>query len=222
MRGVISVIILAFLFAQCNTNKTLVDDTETVILENGQAHAKNIILLIGDGMGLSQITGGMYTQHNYTALENYPIVGLQKTHSFDNLITDSAASGTAIATGHKTNNYAIAVDSDGNAVKTILEEAEERKLCTGIVATSTIVHATPASFIAHNVSRYNYEEIAADFLETEIDFFVGGGKRYFDRRIDERNLLSELEPTYYVSHFNKEELTDITPCLLYTSDAADD
>ena len=60
-------------------------------------------------------------------------------------------------------------------------------LSTGLVATSSIVHATPASFIAHNKYRKNYEEIAADFLDTEIDFFVGGGREYFDHRTtDER------------------------------------
>ena len=119
---------------------------------------KNIILMIGDGMGLTQISAGMYRLGNQTNLEKFPIVGLQKTHAGDKLITDSAASATAIATGQKTYNGAIGVDMDTLPLYTFLEEAEDNELATGLVATSTIVHATPASFISHNPYRRNYEE----------------------------------------------------------------
>ena len=165
--------------------------------------------MIGDGMGLSQITAGMYRMGNKTALENFKVVGLQKTYAADHLITDSAASATAIATGQKTYNGAIGVDTDTLPIQTILEEAELKGLSTGLVATSTIVHATPASFISHNKYRRNYEEIAADFLNTEIDYFVGGGKKYFDNREDERNLLELFGPEYQISHFVDNNLEDI-------------
>ena len=154
---------------------------------------KNIILMIGDGMGLSQISAGMYANNNRLYLEEFPVIGLQKTHAYDNLVTDSAASATAFACGVKTYNGAIGVNPDTVRVTSILEEAEANGLKTGLVATSTIVHATPASFIAHQPSRQMYDEIAEDFLQTDIDFFLGGGKKYFDQqRADETSLIPIL------------------------------
>ncbi|MEZ4985473.1 MAG: alkaline phosphatase [Saprospiraceae bacterium] len=139
--------------------------------------ARNIILLIGDGMGLTQISAGLYSNDDYLNLERFPVVGLHKSHSSNNLVTDSAAGATAFSCGVKTYNGAIAVDPDTMVLRTILEEAEQRGKATGMVTSSTIVHATPASFIAHVKQRSMYEDIALDFLDTEIDFFVGGGKK---------------------------------------------
>lgn len=161
--------------------------------------AKNVILLIGDGMGMGQISAGTYANNNSSELERFPIIGLHKPQSASHLITDSAAAATSFASGIKTYNGAIGVDVDTNAVQTILEEAELKGLKTGLVASSTIVHATPASFIAHNKLRKNYEEIAEDFLDTEIEYFAGGGKKFFDRRTkDERNLIEELKSKGYL------------------------
>ncbi|MEL6275156.1 MAG: alkaline phosphatase [Bacteroidota bacterium] len=159
---------------------------------------KNIILMIGDGMGITQISAGLYSNSNRLELERFPVVGLHKSYSGDNLVTDSAAGATAFSTGVKTYNGAIGVNMDTIAMPTILEAAEEKNMATGLVATSSIVHATPASFIAHDEYRKNYEAIAADFLDTEIDIFVGGGKKFFDRReTDERNLSRELKERGY-------------------------
>ncbi|GAB5551447.1 MAG: alkaline phosphatase [Saprospiraceae bacterium] len=173
--------------------------------------AKNIILMIGDGMGLTQISAGLYSNNNKLNLEQFTDIGLHKSYSSDNLITDSAAGATAFASGEKTYNGAIGVDPDTNRLITILEEAEARGMATGLIATSTIVHATPASFISHVKSRQMYEEIAAQFLDTEVDYFVGGGKKYFDRREnDDRNILKELEDKgYQVSHFVEKDFNKI-------------
>ncbi|MEL6388894.1 MAG: alkaline phosphatase [Bacteroidota bacterium] len=170
--------------------------------------AKNIVLLIGDGMGITQLSAGTYSNGNTSAFERIKVVGLHKSYASDRLVTDSAAGATAFACGQKTYNGAIAMDPDSVNLPTILEEAEERGLATGLVASSSIVHATPASFIAHNKYRKNYEEIAADFLSTEIDFFVGGGKKFFDNRsTDERNLIAELrENNYDVSTYFDHDL----------------
>lgn len=184
---------------------------------------KNIIFLIGDGMGTVQISAAMYLNNNRTSLERFPIIGLHKTHSSDDLITDSAAGATAFSTGHKTNNGFIAVDSIQNSLPTILEEAESRGLATGLVATCSITHATPASYIAHNSSRNNHEEIALDFLKTDIDLIIGGGKKYFDNRIDNRNLIEELkEKSYFIDDYNT-PLLDIridpkSPYIYFTAD----
>lgn len=172
--------------------------------------AQNIILLIGDGMGLSQITAGMYLNENESVFERFPIVGLQKSYSGDNLVTDSAAGATSFASGVKTYNGAVGVDMEGNPVKTILEEVESRGMKTGLVTSSSIVHATPAAFIAHVKTRKNYEGIAAFFLKTEIDLFIGGGKAYFDRRTDERDLYAELtRKGYLISDYFIEPLEEI-------------
>lgn len=172
---------------------------------------KNIILLIGDGMGLSQISAAMYSNGNRLSLEKFPVIGFHKSYSSDNLITDSAAGATAFACGVKTYNGAIGLNSDSIPCQTILEEAERNNLATGLLVTSTIVNATPAAFIAHQSMRVLNEQIAADFLNTDIDLIIGGGKRYFDRReIDERNLYEELQRKgYYVSDYSIAELDQI-------------
>ncbi len=131
--------------------------------------AKNIILMIGDGMGVSQLYAGMTVKKTPLNIEQFKVAGFSKTYSSSDYITDSGAGGTAIATGYKTYDHAIGVDKDTIPRKSILEYAEEHMKATGLVATSQVTHATPASFIAHQKDRYMYEEIAKDFLNTDID-----------------------------------------------------
>lgn len=192
--------LLLISFISCDTNRAILDKDKTPASRQQLSSntPKNIIFMIGDGMGLTQITAGMIYNDGPLNLERITDIGFHKSAAYDNLITDSAAGATAFACGIKTYNGAIGVDQDTIPVKTILEEAEEKGLHTGLVATSTIVHATPASFIAHNRARKNYEEIALDFLETEIDFFAGGGRKFFNRRDDERDLYQELTIKNYV------------------------
>jgi alkaline phosphatase len=174
-------------------------------------HAKNVILMIGDGMGLGQISAGVLYSENPLNFERFKKIGFHKSAAGNDLITDSAAGATAFACGVKTYNGAIGVNMDTIVQKSILEEAEQKGLKTGLVATSTIVHATPASFIAHNKSRKNYEEIALDFLKIDIDFFAGGGRKYFNRRtIDDRDLYEELrEKGYYIADFIDGNIKDL-------------
>lgn len=159
---------------------------------NKKSEVKNVILLIGDGMGLATLHAAMTTSTDALFIESFPVTGLQKTSSLTDYITDSAAAGTAISTGKKTKNGVIGQDTLGNRFSTILEIAEEKGLATGLVSTSAITHATPAAFIAHASSRNSYEEIAMDFLETDIDVFIGGGLNHFYRRSDGLNLLDSL------------------------------
>lgn len=163
-----------------------------------ERQAKNIILLIGDGMGLTHISAGMYYNNNQTQFERFPVAGLHKPYSASDLITDSGAGATAFASGIKTYNGAIGVKMDSTPVRTIVEQAEEKGLATGMVVTSTLTHATPAAFVAHVRNRKYEEEIATWFLKNEADFLVGGGKRFFDQRQDGRNLVKELQDKGYV------------------------
>ncbi|NPA35275.1 MAG: alkaline phosphatase [Chlorobi bacterium] len=160
-------------------------------------HPKNIILLIGDGMGVAQVFAGITANRGMLNIATMKNIGFSKTQSADNYITDSAAGGTALACGVKTKNGVIGEDPDGNKVKSILEIAEENGKATGLVATSAITHATPASFIAHVPNRRMYEEIATDFVNSGIDVFIGGGYDFFVKRKDGRNLEKEMEDKGY-------------------------
>lgn len=105
---------------------------------------RNIVFMIGDGMGLATVYAAMTVSDHPLNIERCNIVGLQKAFSSDNYITDSAAAGTALATGNKTNNGVIGMDPQGIRVKSILEIAEEHGLSTSLVSSSSITHTTPA------------------------------------------------------------------------------
>lgn len=162
-------------------------------------------------MGIAQITAGMYANGNKLNLEAFRHIGLHKSYASDDLVTDSAAGATAFASGVKTLNNAVGVDKNGNPVPTIMEEAIERGMATGLVVTSSIVHATPACFYAHQKLRSYKEQIAGDLVKSDVDFFVGGGKKYFDRRMaDERDLVKELiAKGYNVSDFFQKDFADV-------------
>lgn len=159
---------------------------------------RNIVLLIGDGMGVTQISAAMYHHPTPLHMERFPVIGLMKTHSADSRVTDSAAAGTALASGVKTYNGGLGVTPDTLPVQSILEELNLEGFTTGLVATCYITHATPGAFFAHQKSRNLYEDIATDLLKTDIDLFIGGGRDHFDKREnDERNLVKELEGKGY-------------------------
>ena len=153
---------------------------------------KNVILLISDGTGLSQISTAFFfkdSKPNYTRFEN---IGLINTSAATHEITDSAAGATAFSCGVKTFNSSIGMANDSTAVETIVEIASSKNIKTGLIATSTITHATPASFYGHQINRGMYDEIAVDLLGGKVDFFAGGGLKFFNNRKDKRNLIAEL------------------------------
>ncbi len=158
---------------------------------------KNIILMIGDGMGLSQVSAAIYYKNGKPNFERFSTIGLSKTSSASDLITDSAAGATVFSTGVKTYNGAIGVNQDTLAVPTIVEQLSTRGLATGIVATSSIQHATPASFYAHVKSRRMYEEITEFAPNSGVNFFAGGGLKFFNQRKDGKDLLAEMEAKGY-------------------------
>jgi alkaline phosphatase len=174
---------------------------------------KNIIFLVGDGMGLTQITAGIYSSKYPLSLESFPITGLIKTHSAKQTITDSGAGATAFSCGCKTYNGAIGVDAHKKPCSTILEQAKARGLAVGLVASCSITHATPASYYAHVASRADTEKIAADLLKIPIDLLIGGGLKYFtQRKTDNRNLYTELaEKGYQLSDYAQSTLAALQP-----------
>jgi alkaline phosphatase len=158
---------------------------------------RNIILMIGDGMGTAQVYAALTAKKGQLNMAHCPYSGFVKTNSADNYITDSGAGATAYATGQKTNNGYVSIGTDGKVLPTILETAEKYGLSTGLVATCAITHATPAAFIAHTPNRDKYEDIAKYFLHTDIDVFIGGGRNNFDHRADSLNLLDSLRKHGY-------------------------
>jgi alkaline phosphatase len=174
--------------------------------ENPGNKARNVILMIGDGMGVSQIYAGMVANHGNLNIERCKNTGFIKTFSASDFITDSGAAGTAMSTGKKTYNGAMGVNVDSLPEKTILEIAEENGLATGIVVTCPVTHATPAAFIAHQKSRNMYEEIAEDFLKTDIDVFIGGGRDHFVKRKNNIDLTAKLKEKGYKVLFKMDSI----------------
>jgi alkaline phosphatase len=204
------------------TYKDVPSDDETLVYPGGDFYPvkkytqkwkgkkpKNIVLLIGDGMGVSHVFAGITANGGNLFLDNFKHTGFAKTSSSSHYITDSAAGGTALSTGVKTYNGAIGVGPDKQPLKTILEEAIEKGLAGGLVSTSAITHATPASFIAHQGARSSYEAIAADFLLTDIDVFIGGGYKHFTDRQDGRNLAKELQDKGYQVLQRMDDITNV-------------
>ena len=170
---------------------------------------KNIIMIVGDGMGPSYTTAyRMYADDPNTpeveaTVFDRLLVGMASTHpDMDTgYVTDSAASATALATGVKTYNGAIGVDANKKPVQSVLELAKEQGRKTGIAVTSQVNHATPASFGTHNESRQNYDQIADSYFDEKtngqfvLDVILGGGWKYFIR--EDRNLVEQFKAAGY-------------------------
>ncbi len=164
---------------------------------------KNVIVMIGDGMGYEAVTAARIASFGRglgLTMDRLPAIGQSITLSLsDDLITDSGAGATAIACGQKTTNGRIGTDQEGRPLRTILELARGLGKATGIVATCDITHATPASFAAHVKDRNNAWEIARQLAATPADVMLGGGSAWFlpgsrpgSKRDDELDLLAEL------------------------------
>ncbi|NOY37229.1 MAG: alkaline phosphatase [Chlorobi bacterium] len=204
-----AMLIMLVIVSGCRqTAESQLQDVSSKVLVSGKK-PKNIIFMIGDGMGISQVYAGMTANKGHLNLEKCAYTGLQKTFSASDYITDSAASGTAMASGTKTKNGILGKDTTGKDVKTILEYARDHGLATGLVATSAITHATPASFIAHVKSRNQYEDIARFFIRHGPDVFIGGGRDNFASRKDGENLLDSLKAQGYRVIFSMDSIEQV-------------
>ncbi|NQU62689.1 MAG: alkaline phosphatase [SAR324 cluster bacterium] len=183
-----------------------------------EKEVRNVIFMIGDGMGINQIFLSRFIalgKEKRLNMERMPITGLVTTYSSSSIKTDSAAAATALATGVKTNNKMISQLPDGTKMVTLLEKAEEKGIATGLIATKAITDATPAGFSAHNVSRDNQTEIAANILANNIEIIFGGGRKYWlpesadGSRKDGRNLVSEAKAKGYTYAATRDEFINI-------------
>jgi alkaline phosphatase len=153
--------------------------TPTFASDQKRIPIQNVILLIGDGNGLTQISSSTLANGGNLTLTKLKSIGLLKTQSADDFTTDSAAAGTALATGEKTNNRAIGVDISQRPIQNITELLSEHGFLSGCITTDKITGATPASFYAHQKDRSDTLEIAGDLLKSKLSLFIGGGSNDF-------------------------------------------
>ncbi len=165
-----------------------------VILAQGP---KYIFMFIGDGMGIPQTNAAQIYQSTLGNAEvpklnmlTFPVQGMTTTYAANAFITDSAAAGTALATGYKTNSGIISLDPSLNTVlETLAERAKILGRKVGIISSVSIDHATPAVFYAHQASRSSYYEISKQLVESGFDFFGGGSVRYPNgKKNDQENI----------------------------------
>ena len=143
---------------------------------------KNVILMIGDGTGLAQISAGFFANNEELTYANLKHMGWVTTKSADNFTTDSAASGTAYATGQKTYNGAVGVDMEKRPIVNIPERLAPLGIISGVVSTDNMNGATPASFFAHQPQRGMTDEIWADLPGSVLRYFAAGSKEVFEKR----------------------------------------
>lgn len=222
--SLIAAIVITSMVVGVNINSKVKDNVkisnkvERRIGNNKTKSPKYVFYFIGDGLGAAQRQVAEYYLQDLKGkdkkllINDMQVSGINTTHSLNTLITDSAAAGTALATGHKTNNGIISKLPNGKDVKTLVELAEKKGLSTGIVTTTRLTHATPATFVSHNISRNAENEIAEDYLDSGVEFFAGGGYRHFipkseegSKREDEKNLLDEFKSKGYTIFKGEEQ-----------------
>ena len=169
---------------------------------------KNIVFMIGDGMGLEQLSNAWVANKGNLNITNaMPYVGLQKTYCLNWLVTDSAAAGTALATGQKTNKGMVATTPEGVELNSMMDLAQKAGKRTGVVVVCRLNDATPATFCCNNPDRDEAEEITADYLSCGVDYIAGGGMNYWrDERTDGRDIFAEIGAKGYNTYESVDEL----------------
>ncbi len=215
-RPIAVIVFIAILLAALVSQPQLVYAIDT---GNCGLKAKYILFFIGDGMALPQIraaelfkrgtTNTNALQHGKLVLTSLPYQGMQTSHSANASITDSAAAGTALATGHKTNNGVLGMDPTKTMNYTSMAElAKKNGMRVGIISSVSLDSATPASFYAHEPTRKNYYEIATAMIQSNFDYFAGGGLLAPAGPKGDRENILELakQNGYQITHSNEEIL----------------
>lgn len=153
--------------------------------------AKNVILLIGDGMGLAHIHAGLMANHGQLNLTQVKNMGFAQTSAADAGNTDSAAGATALATGSKTNNRYIGVGAAGEKKTNLVDTLAAWKIKSAVISVGDITDATPAAFYAHQPDRAMSTAIAADLLSSKVEILVGSNLRSFLQNTD-KGLIKKL------------------------------
>ena len=190
---------------------TVLEPYETVSVKQVPSDntIKNVIFMIGDGMGLEQISCGWVLNGGHLNLDNFAVTGLSRTYATNRLITDSCAGGSALATGVKTQYYYMGVDPEGNPVPSLLHLAQEQGKKTGVAVTCRINDATPLDFVGHSLDRDEEEINAAQYVNSGVDFLTGGGMQFWQNRSDGRDLVKEMTDQGYTFVDSRERLNQV-------------
>lgn len=209
-----SLLLASSAFAEKGRDKEL-----TYIMENpyevemiqapADGKVKNVILMIGDGMSLAHIASAWSANRGHLYLENAEATGLSITTCLDKLITDSGAGGTALASGKKTNYHSVGVDGNGNPAISLVDNAHDNGLSSGVTVTCRLWDATPADFCCHVVDREMEDQIMAQYVDTKADVVVGPGWSKMINRADGRDLFKELQKKGFKTPRSLEEMATI-------------
>ncbi|NHI88819.1 MAG: alkaline phosphatase [Candidatus Thorarchaeota archaeon] len=185
------------------------------ITEN-QAHVRaipaadeplSVILMIGDGMGFNHVELARLVEvgeFGSLNMQDSDWNASATTYSANAAVTDSAAAGTALATGTKTDNGVVGEDPSRNPLETIVEYAQTQNKSTGVVSTCRIVDATPATFMTHTDSRNNFDDIAQQIVDSDVDVLLGGGLKYFNS-----SQIATMASNGYSVVYNRTELAGV-------------
>lgn len=196
---------------QSSTDKILQNETTGQWLDSAPAKskkAKNIIVIIGDGMGTAQVYASVVAQKGASNFLRFPFSGFSRTYSHNKYTTDSGAGGTAITCGRKTDNYHIGMLPDGTPIPSFLSMLHDMGLSTGFVVTSSVLDATPASTYAHVPYRKMYDTISLQMSQCDFDVMIGGGVHNFrpENRKDGLNPIDTLLRRGYEIVYSLEDM----------------
>lgn len=169
--------------------------TPTYRNDGGRGKVKNVIYLIGDGMGLSQIVAAFYANKGLSTLQ-MKYMGLQQNNALDAFTTDSAAGGSALATGERHDNRHISMSSEGEPYPSLSDFFHDKGMPVGVLTLGNVADATPTAFYGHSVERDNADELTRCLMDGRVDLLCGSGIREFTRRSDGVDLIGELEKQY--------------------------
>jgi len=173
------------------------------------AEIRNIIFMIGDGMGLEHVSCAWVLNHGKLNLDNMSATGISRTWCTSDLITDSGAGGTALASGHKTAMDHVGTASDGSDLSSMFVKARTLGKKTGVAVTCHFADATPCDFCCHNEYRYNQEDLIADYVECGVDYLAGGGLDWFTtNRTDGRDITKEMAAAGYNVALTEDQLME--------------
>ena len=168
---------------------------------------RNVIIMIGDGMGLEQVSCAWVVNHGKLNFDSFPYVGLSRTWCTDRLITDSGAGGTALAAGQKTAESHVGTAADNSDLASVLVKAQQLGKKTGVAVTCHLADATPCDFCCHNEYRYNQDDLIADYVDCGVDYLSGGGLDWFTvNRKDGRDITKEMAAAGYTVALSEDEL----------------
>ena len=170
---------------------------------------RNVIIMIGDGMGLEQVSCAWVVNHGKLNLDRFPSIGLSRTWCTNELITDSGAGGTALAAGVKTGYSHVGTAADSTDLASVLVQAKALGKKTGVAVTCHFADATPCDFCCHTEYRYNQDDLIADYVTCGVDYLSGGGLDWFTvNRKDNRDITKEMAAAGYTVALTEEALME--------------